>query len=95
MRPSKAAAATSPSRPPAAASGTGERDWAAPDASNCSIGHATQVFGDRWALLVLRELTFGVDRFETIQADLAISRRTLADRLEGLLDAGLIERVPL
>ena len=69
-------------------------DWAAQDASNCSIGHATQVFGDRWALLVLRELTFSVDRFETIQAHLAISRRTLADRLEGLLDAGLIERVP-
>jgi len=69
-------------------------DWAAQDASNCSIGHAAQVFGDRWALLVLRELTFGVDRFETIQAHLAISRRTLADRLEGLLNAGLIERMP-
>jgi DNA-binding HxlR family transcriptional regulator len=69
-------------------------DWAAQDAGNCSIGHAAQLFGDRWALLVLRELLFGVDRFETIQAHLAISRRTLADRLVGLLAAGLIERVP-
>jgi DNA-binding HxlR family transcriptional regulator len=69
-------------------------DWAAQDPGNCSIGHATRLFGDRWALLVLRELTFGVDRFETIQAHLAISRRTLADRLDSLLAAGLIERVP-
>lgn len=69
-------------------------DWLALDPSNCSIGYAADLVGDRWSLLLLRELTLGVDRFDELQAHLGISRRTLAERLAALVDAGLVERVP-
>ena len=76
------------------AGGACSLDWASVDAENCSIGYAVDVFGDRWSLLVLRELSLDVDRFDAIQTHLGISRRTLAERLGRLVDAGLVERIP-
>jgi DNA-binding HxlR family transcriptional regulator len=74
--------------------GASELDWATIDASQCSIAHAASILGDRWSLLVLREIALGVDRFDGVQAHLDVSRRTLTDRLNGLVAAGVIERVP-
>lgn len=48
--------------------------------------------GDRWALLVLRELDFGIYRFNDIQANTGAPRDSIATRLRELEKAGLIVR---
>lgn len=58
----------------------------------CGIADALGVVGDRWALLVLRELGFGVHRFNDIQANTGAPRDSLATRLRDLEQAGLISR---
>jgi len=58
----------------------------------CSIADALDVVGERWSLLVLRELTFGVHRFKDIQTNTGAPRETLSLRLKKPEEAGLIER---
>jgi DNA-binding HxlR family transcriptional regulator len=58
----------------------------------CSIADALEVVGERWSLLVLRELGFGVHRFRDIQINTGAPRETLALRLRKLEQAGVIER---
>lgn len=58
----------------------------------CSIADALEVVGERWSLLVLRELDFGIHRFKDIQANTGAPRETLALRLRKLEEAGVIER---
>ena len=59
----------------------------------CGTAHALDLIGERWALLVLRELMLGPKRFSDIRADLpGISANTLTQRLEGLEKAGLLVR---
>jgi DNA-binding HxlR family transcriptional regulator len=52
------------------------------------------VIGDRWTLLILRDVFRGVRRFGQLQADLGIARNLLADRLARLVDHGVLEKVP-
>jgi DNA-binding HxlR family transcriptional regulator len=59
----------------------------------CGTAHALDLIGERWALLVLRELMLGPKRFSDIRADLpGISANVLTQRLEGLEAAGLLVR---
>jgi DNA-binding HxlR family transcriptional regulator len=58
----------------------------------CGIADALDVVGDRWAMLVLRELGFGVRRFNDIRANTGAPRDSLATRLRGLEASGLIIR---
>jgi len=58
----------------------------------CSIADALSVVGERWTLLVLRELGFGVHRFNDIQTNTGAPRETLALRLRKLEEAGVVER---
>jgi DNA-binding HxlR family transcriptional regulator len=58
----------------------------------CPIADALEVVGERWSLLVLRELGFGVHRFKDIQVNTGAPRETLALRLRKLEQAGIIER---
>jgi DNA-binding HxlR family transcriptional regulator len=58
----------------------------------CGIADALGVIGDRWALLTIRELGFGVTRFNDIRANTGAPRASLAARLRELEDAGLVER---
>ena len=59
----------------------------------CGTAHALDLIGERWALLVMRELMLGPKRFSDIRADLpGISANTLTQRLEGLEAIGLVER---
>ena len=60
----------------------------------CSISATLDVVGDRWTLLILRNLFRGVRRFERIQKDLGIARNLLADRLQRLNANEIIIRVP-
>src|SRR5262252_11237974 len=59
----------------------------------CSIARALDVLGQRWMLLVVRELLMGSRRFGEIRRGLPrISRTMLSARLRELVDAGLVAR---
>lgn len=61
----------------------------------CSIGRTLELVGDRWSMLILREVSYyNVTHFERLCSRLAISRAVLAARLEGLVGHGLLSRVP-
>ena len=61
---------------------------------NCSIARTLEVIGERWSLLVIREAFMGTRRFDHYQRRLGIARNVLQARLERLIDAGVMERVP-
>ncbi|BEL04190.1 helix-turn-helix domain-containing protein [Actinoplanes sichuanensis] len=58
----------------------------------CSIAAALDVLGERWTLLALREIGYGVHRFARIAGYTGASRDLLADRLRKLEAAGVVER---
>jgi DNA-binding HxlR family transcriptional regulator len=59
----------------------------------CPIARAAEVLGDRWTLLIVREMNFGVRHFNELERCLpGISRSVLAQRLRQLVAAGLIAR---
>jgi DNA-binding HxlR family transcriptional regulator len=60
----------------------------------CPMGRAIDVLGDRWTLLILRNATMGVTRFEDLRAGLGIADNILSKRLTRLVDAGVLVRVP-
>jgi DNA-binding HxlR family transcriptional regulator len=63
--------------------------------SGCPINAAVEVFGDRWTLLVLRDIVFGDRRyFRELQAssEEGIASNILADRLKKLVALGLLTR---
>ena len=62
----------------------------------CGAAHALDLLGERWALLVIRELMLGPKRFGDLRADLpGISANVLTQRLEGLEAAGVLVRKKL
>ena len=62
----------------------------------CGVAHGLELVGERWALLVMRELFFGPRRFMDLRADLpGISANVLTQRLEGLVAAGIAVRKKL
>jgi DNA-binding HxlR family transcriptional regulator len=58
----------------------------------CSIAAALDVLGEKWSLLTLREIGYGVHRFARIAGYTGVSRDILADRLRKLEAAGIVER---
>jgi DNA-binding HxlR family transcriptional regulator len=58
----------------------------------CSVARTLDVVGEWWTPLVIRDLMLGITRFDALQRDLGISRKVLAQRLERLLDHGVVER---
>jgi DNA-binding HxlR family transcriptional regulator len=58
----------------------------------CSIARTLDVIGEPWSPLILRDVYVGIRRFEQIQADLGISRKVLAERLNWLVESGVLER---
>ena len=74
---------------------TRERKRRAPiDPRSCSIAGALEALGDTWSILVLRELFYGVHRFNDIQNVLGISRSVLTARLARLVEIGVARTVP-
>jgi DNA-binding HxlR family transcriptional regulator len=60
----------------------------------CSIAQTLEVVGEWWTLLIVRDL-FGFKgrhRFEELQESLGISRNILSERLDGLIEHGVVER---
>lgn len=63
---------------------------------SCASAHALDLIGERWALLVMRELMLGPRRFGDLRASLpGISANVLTQRLEGLEEAGIVVRQKL
>jgi DNA-binding HxlR family transcriptional regulator len=58
----------------------------------CSIAGALEVIGERWSLLIVRDVFLGVRRFDQIQANLGIARNVLQARLQRLVEQGVLER---
>jgi len=58
----------------------------------CSIAGALEVVGDRWAILLLRDLALGLCRYDDLRASTGIPTTTLAKRLKNLEAHGLVER---
>jgi DNA-binding HxlR family transcriptional regulator len=61
---------------------------------NCSIARTLEIVGERWSLLVLRDVFLGVHRFDALQRDLGVARNVLAARLERLVGEGILEKAP-
>lgn len=57
----------------------------------CPVARSVDLLGDRWALLILRNVFDGMHRFGDFQRDLGVARNILADRLRKLVDAGILE----
>jgi DNA-binding HxlR family transcriptional regulator len=60
----------------------------------CSVAAALTVLGEKWSLLVVRELALGVKRFDDIQRNTGAPRDILTSRLRSLEESGVIERRP-
>lgn len=59
----------------------------------CPFARATEILGQRWTILILRNLAFGPQRFSDLKAGLrGISTSVLASRLEELIDRGLVRQ---
>ena len=60
--------------------------------AECAIAQAAAVVGEWWTLLILRDVAGGINRFDELQAELAISRKVLAERLTALVTDGVLEK---
>jgi DNA-binding HxlR family transcriptional regulator len=60
----------------------------------CSVAQCTDVVGDSWTMLIIRDSFAGLTRFDDFRNDLGIPRNTLIDRLTKLVDSGVLEKLP-
>ena len=67
-----------------------KRDY---EGQDCSIARTLEIVGERWTLLIIRDASLGLRRFEQFQENLGIARNILTDRLGRLVDEGILERV--
>jgi DNA-binding HxlR family transcriptional regulator len=57
---------------------------------NCSIARTLAIVGERWTLLIMRELLLGRRRFEELRRNTGVATNILSDRLTTLVDQGLV-----
>ena len=62
------------------------------DGMACSIAGVLDAIGDRWAVLIVRDLSLGLSRYEDLRRSTGVTNATLSDRLKHLEDSELIER---
>jgi DNA-binding HxlR family transcriptional regulator len=58
----------------------------------CSVARTLEIVGERWTLLIVRDVALGRRRFDEIRDSLGIATNVLADRLARLVEAGILER---
>jgi DNA-binding HxlR family transcriptional regulator len=61
---------------------------------DCALARALEVVGERWTLLIIRDAFYGVRRYSDFQAHLDIPKAVLSDRLGGLVEEGVLKRLP-
>jgi DNA-binding HxlR family transcriptional regulator len=64
------------------------------DVETCTIGRAMEILGERWTVVVMREIFNGVRRFDDMRARTGIPRQVLTNRLTTLVDSGVLRREP-
>jgi DNA-binding HxlR family transcriptional regulator len=64
------------------------------EGQNCSIARALEIVGERWTFLIIRDVFLGLRRFDQFQESLGIARNILTDRLNRLVEEGILERKP-
>jgi DNA-binding HxlR family transcriptional regulator len=64
------------------------------EGQNCSVARALEVVGERWTLLIVRDVALGLRRFDEFLGSLGIASNVLTDRLNRLVAEGVLERVP-
>lgn len=64
------------------------------EGQDCALARALEVIGERWTLLIVRDAFYGVRRFNDFHAHLDIPKAVLAERLNGLAEDGILERLP-
>ena len=68
---------------------------AAPRRSPCPVACALDLFGDKWTLLIIRDLVLGRSRFKDfVESPEGIPTNILSDRLERLRDGGIVQHIP-
>jgi DNA-binding HxlR family transcriptional regulator len=68
------------------------REWLPNDV--CSVAQTLEIIGERWTMLVLREVFLGTRRFDDFQHNIGCARNILSDRLQKLVANGILERRP-
>ncbi|WP_334389563.1 winged helix-turn-helix transcriptional regulator [Bradyrhizobium sp. AZCC 2262] len=58
----------------------------------CSIAGVLEAIGDRWAVLILRDLSLGLSKYEDLRRSTGVTNATLSDRLKHLEENELVER---
>jgi len=58
----------------------------------CGVARSLEVLGERWTLLVVRDVRLGFSRFSELRTRLGVAPDVLADRLAKLVDLGVLER---
>jgi DNA-binding HxlR family transcriptional regulator len=61
---------------------------------NCTIGRAMDILGEKWTMVVLREVFSGIRRFDDMRVRTRIPRQVLANRLVALVGHGVLRREP-
>ena len=64
--------------------------WNQISEQTCSIARSASIFGDRWTLLILRDIFWKVRRFSALQKSLGITKHRLSDRLNRLVESGVL-----
>src|SRR5258706_2144424 len=60
---------------------------------DCSIARTVELIGERWTILILRDVFLGTSRFEELQRELGVARNVLQTRLERVVEEGILRRV--
>ncbi len=63
-------------------------------AENCTVGRAMEILGEKWTILVVREVFLGIRRFEDLRVRTGIPRQVLTNRLATLVGHGILRREP-
>tara|TARA_R110002060_G_scaffold75991_1_gene86043 strand:+ start:17 stop:529 length:513 start_codon:yes stop_codon:yes gene_type:complete len=66
--------------------------WNQISEQSCSIARSAAIFGDRWTLLILRDIFWKVTKFSELQKSLGITKHRLSDRLNRLIDSGVLHK---
>lgn len=61
---------------------------------NCTLGRAMAILGERWTVVVLREVFLGIRRFDDIHRHAGIPRQVLTNRLTSLVEDGILRKEP-
>ena len=65
-------------------------DWTIVAPRPCPVASTLELVGDRWSMLIIRDVMHGIRRFDDLVSRLGVSRATLADRLRRLTEAGIL-----